>query len=258
MEDRPEDGLEVGPEGKVEDGPEKEPEEKAMGALEVDLVNLPSGARALIAQRRAQRRAQGLRLRERIYELHVGQGLPLLEVARMLGVSLKLVSYHWCKLQKQIIDFAPRSPDDFAALRERIAMLLWQTIRLTGPASEVEESCFALVASSTAARASSFILQDAEDIPGAGAAGRKQAAADGKAGARAAAPAGMAVPAAAPALSGPLLTIHLRALEQLTRLYGLGRDNCVPPDAAQQPYATPEEIAAAARERMLELHDRSE
>ena len=247
MEDRPEDGLEVGPEGKVEDGPE----DKAMGALEVDLAHLPSGARALIAQRRAM----GLRLRERVYELHVGQGLPLLEVAHRLGMSLKLVSYHWRKLQKQIIEFAPRSPDDFAALRERIAMLLWQTIRLTGPAPDVDESCFALVASSTAARASSFVLQDTEERPGAGAAGRKQVAADGKAGAKAAAPAGMA--AAAPALSAPLLTIHLRALEQLTRLYGLGRENCVPAEAAQ-PDATPEEIAAAARERMLELHDRSE
>ncbi len=216
----------------------------AKGALEADLGRLPSGARGLIAQRRAQ----GLMVREWVYDLHVGQGLPLLQVARTLGLSLKLVSYHWRKLQKQIIANAPRSPDDFAVLRERIGAMLWQTIQLTCQASGAEASSFVLRTASMAPRASSFALPDAvvttEDVSEARPAGHAKAS-----------KAEVCVGAAEPVPPPPMLAIRLRALEQLARLYDLGLDARAPA-FAPQPYATSEEIAQSVRERMLELHER--
>lgn len=218
----------------------------ALGALEMELGDMPLGARGLIAQRRAR----GLMVRERVYDLHVGQGLPLLDVARRLGLSLKLVSYHWCKLQKQIIANAPRSPDDFAVLRERIGAMLWQTIQLTCQASGAEASSFVLRTSSMAPRASSFVLPAAmvrtEDESEAKQVHHTKAT-------KGEVRAGAEEPVPPP----PMLAIRLRALEQLARLYDLCID-ARPPAFAPQPYATSEEIAQSVRDRVLELHHRSE
>lgn len=190
------------------------------GALEADLVHLRPGPRAFIAQRRAQ----GMTLREKVFELHVSQARPLLEVARMLGVKVHLVSYHWQQLQKQILANAPSSPDDFAVLRERIGAMLWRTIAQTCP--EEEALPFTLNA-------------DGEVGPGA------EVAVKG------AVTTAVPVPMTAP----QVMAIRLKALEQLARLYDLGLDSGARADPTALPYATPEEIAAAARERVMDLHE---
>ncbi len=182
--------------------------------------------------------------RHRIHDLHVRQGVPLPQVALRLGLSIETVSQHWSRLQKELTAEAPRKADDFVVLRERIGAMLWRTIQFTGQATGTGDSFSALRAAQDALKGD----KDAEAV---------HAEAEGQVNAETSAPAAKGVPAAAKAAPSPLLTIHLRALEQLARLYGLSRDNCVPADAAR-PYATPEEIAAAARERMLDLHDRSE
>lgn len=205
-----------------------EDKSEATGALEADLAHLRPGVRGHIARRRAR----GLTLRERIFELHVGQGQPLLQVARALGVNVHLVSYHWLRLQKQIIANSPRSPDDFAVLRERISAMLWQTIQLTCPAPLVEAS----------------EAGEAKSMP-------MHVAAGGEVDERAALPVAMPVPALVP--PAPMLAIRLKALEQLARLYDLGLDARAPA-FAPQPYATSEEIAQSVRDRLLELHDRRE
>jgi hypothetical protein len=80
-------------------------------------------------------------------------------------------------------------------------------------------------------------------------------AAGGEVAERAALPVAMPVPALVP--PAPMLAIRLKALEQLARLYDLGLDTRTPA-FAPQPYATSEEIARSVRERVLELHERSE
>jgi DNA-binding CsgD family transcriptional regulator len=214
-------------------------ESEDTGALEADLAHLRPGVRGHIARRRAR----GLTLRERIFELHVGQAQPLLQVARALGVNVHLVSYHWLRLQKQIIANSPRSPDDFAVLRERISAMLWQTIQLTCPAPSAEASSFALRATEDKSEAG-----EAKSMP-------MHVAAGGEVAERAALPVAMPVPALVP--PAPMLAIRLKALEQLARLYDLGLDTRTPA-FAPQPYATSEEIARSVRERVLELHERSE
>ena len=204
-------------------------------ALVADLGYLPVGARGRIAQLRAR----GLMVRERVYELHVNHGLTLVQVARRLGIDDKTVWHHWRKLQSQIIANAPRSPDDFAVLRERISAMLWQTIQLTCPAPVAE-------ASAVARRATEARETERKPLP---------VAAGGEVDERAAVPVAMPVPPPVP--PAPMLAIRLKALEQLARLYDLGLDARTAAFPTL-PYATPEEIAHDVRQRVLELHGRDE
>jgi DNA-binding CsgD family transcriptional regulator len=215
---------------------ETEDETEAQEALVADLGYLPVGARGRIAQLRAR----GLMVRERVYELHVNHGLTLVQVARRLGIDDKTVWHHWRKLQSQIIANAPRSPDDFAALRERISAMLWQTIQLTCPAPLAE-------ASAVARRATEARETERKPLP---------VAAGGEVDERAAVPVAMPVPPPVP--PAPMLAIRLKALEQLARLYDVGLEQPTAAAFSTLPYATPEEIAHDVRQRVLELHGRDE
>ncbi len=56
-----------------------------------------------------------------------------MQVVPTLGLSVKNVSYHSRRLQRLVATLSPRSADDFAALRERLSMMLWRTVHATLP-----------------------------------------------------------------------------------------------------------------------------
>lgn len=80
-------------------------------------------------------RARGLGLTEPqvVFDLHVRQGLPLLDVARVLEVGLEAVRGLWLQSRAARAAQAPQSEPDFTALREHIAATLWQTVESTFP-----------------------------------------------------------------------------------------------------------------------------
>ena len=59
------------------------------------------------------------------------------------------------------------------------------------------------------------------------------------------------------ASSPPMLSVRLKALDQIAKLYDLGVEQSTPA-SGPLPYATPEEIAASVRERLLEMHGQGE
>ncbi len=155
--------------------------------------------------------------------------MPLHQVARTLGVHLKRVSYHWCGLQKQIAANAPRSPDDFAVLRERIAAMLWDTIALTIPPTQSSSSSNSITSRNSETPAHSPATTEIVPI----------------------APSGLIQHQAS---SPPAqLAIRLKALEQLARLYDLGLDSRAP-GCIPHAYLTPDEVGELARDRILDLH----
>ena len=147
---------------------------------------------------RAQGLEQGLTAPELVHELHVRRGLPLPEVAQVLGISLEEVRKHRPQRGAAVVVRAPESEADFAGLRERIGVALWETVAATF----LE------------------VTPDAEN-EGAG--------------------------ATAPVPKAAMLSVRIRALKQIGKLYGGGRKkrggDVVPPN-----YATPEEIVEAVRE----------
>ena len=251
---------------------------EAKETLVEDLGHLPVGARGRIAQRRAR----GLLMREWVYDLHVNQGLPLVQVGCLLGLSPRALQLHWERLQTRMVAEAPRSPKDFVVLRERIGAMLWRTVQFTCPRSELMPMLMPIPGQvpAQAQAPSPEQMPTPVLVPGAaeGAVDEKAAApvpvkasAPAPKSGRAAAAASAAVPASASASASapaaarasaaaasppaPLLSIRLKALDQLARLYDLVLDAEAESAtaAAAKPYATPEEIAAAVRERLLAL-----
>ena len=68
--------------------------------------------------------------------------------------------------------------------------------------------------------------------------------------------AAQAVASAAP--SPPMLSVRLKAVDQIARLYDLTLEQTTAAAFPTLPYATPEEIAHDVRQRVLELHGRDE
>jgi hypothetical protein len=80
---------------------------------------------------RAQGLEQGLTVPELVHELHVRRGLPLPEVAQVLGMSLEEVRKHRPQRGAAAEVRAPESEADFTGLRERIGVALWETVMAT-------------------------------------------------------------------------------------------------------------------------------
>jgi len=170
---------------------------------------------------------------EVVVELHVRQGRPLREVARALGVDGALMPELWRRTQRRLAERAPQREEEFTALREQICAALWQTVECTFPKVP---------------------------LPAAPHAGRELAlhmGADGQM----ELPLRFSLPPeplpTPEPPSAPMLTVRLRALDQLAKLYdvGVGRSPSGA-EAEEGPYAMPEEIAEAVRLRMLEMHGR--
>ncbi|OYW73531.1 MAG: hypothetical protein B7Z37_21120 [Verrucomicrobia bacterium 12-59-8] len=60
-----------------------------------------------------------------------------------------------------------------------------------------------------------------------------------------------------PPATPPMLSVRLKALDQIAKLYDLSLEQRAT-DGGPLPYATPEEIAESVRERVLEMHLRAE
>lgn len=178
---------------------------------------------------------EGVCVEEAVMELHVRRGLPLPEVARSLGLELPQVRGLWRTARAGLAAGAPQAEEDFTVLREQIGAVLWQTVECTFPPA---------VAGVGAAAA-------------AGAAGSPMGTAGCELGQ-------MVLPMTLPARpaeppSAPMLTVRLRALDQLTKLYdvGLSRPPAPGADDEEGPYSTPAEIAEKVRARLLEIHGRA-
>ncbi len=89
----------------------------------------PSGLRLWLERVRAL----GLTLPQIVFELHVRQGLPLLAVARVLGLGVEQARELWLQSRAARAAQAPQSESDFALLREHISAALWQTVEATFP-----------------------------------------------------------------------------------------------------------------------------
>lgn len=85
-----------------------------------------------------QRRSGALRLHQRqaVFELHCRQGYSLHEVGVMLGVSTKTAAHHWAELKRMLAEEAPRTPEQWIAVREEIAARLWAAVEQTHGRSE--------------------------------------------------------------------------------------------------------------------------
>lgn len=81
----------------------------------------------------ARARALGLTEPQVVFELHVRQGLPLLEVARVLGLDVEAVRELWLQSRAARAALAPQSELDFTSIREHIGAALWQTVEATFP-----------------------------------------------------------------------------------------------------------------------------
>ncbi len=194
--------------------------------LDADLTHLPPGMREKVVASRVR----GLTMRDAVLELHVRQSLPMSEVGKLLGLSRAGAHHHWNKLLDQITEYAPRTPKHFEAMRELISAKLWRTVQHTSPPDppppviDLQPSLPVSSSSSSSDSSSSSLGSEtpAKENP-----------------------------------NPPVLAIHIKTLELLAKLYGLTIDP-TSSTYAPSPYATPEEIAASARDRILALHERSE
>lgn len=152
-------------------------------------------------------RALGLTEPQVVFDLHVRQGLPLLEVARVLGVGLEAVRELWLQSRTARAALAPQSELDFTSIREHIGAALWQTVEATFP--------------------DVMSMADADDED--------------------ADPPGPSSP--------PMLSVRLKALDQIAKLYDITLEQR-PAAFAPLPYATPDDIADDVRLRVLEMHRR--
>ena len=153
-------------------------------------------------------RVKGLTGMELVFELHVRRGLALRKVAKVLRLGLGEVREHWWEIRVSRAALAPK--------RERVLPPL---------APRSEEDLVALREHVSVALWETVVATFA--VPEVTVAGENEGAA--------------LVPA-------PMLSVRLRALRQMARLYDVdckGRAAAVVPVAC----ATPEEIAEAVRER---------
>ncbi len=171
----------------------------------------------------ARARKRGLTVAELVFELRVRRGLGLLGAAEVLGLALEEVGEHWgprraaCAARvpapQPKVDFgalARQAEADVAGLREHVGLALWETVVATFPVPEV--------------------TMEAE--------GENEGAEE--------ATAEPALPTAEP----PMLSVRIRALTEIGKLYGLGsrsREARSTGDVAPA-CATPEEIVALVRE----------
>lgn len=100
-----------------------------LGAAGAAAAGIPSCLRLWLARARAL----GLTEPQVVFELHVRQGLPLLEVARVLGMGLETVRELWLQSRAARAALAPQSELDFTSIREHISAALWQTVEATFP-----------------------------------------------------------------------------------------------------------------------------
>lgn len=156
----------------------------------------------------ARRRGLGMTGREMVFELHVRQGRPLVEVAELLEMPLAEARVEWGLLRAEMAERAPRAEAEFTMLREQLAAGLWTVVEQSQPR---ERS-----------------LDDA---------GREVET------------------AVAPCPR--LLALRLRALDQISKLYGVNLER-PEEDHSPLPYAAPAEIAQEVRRKVLALHGRGE
>lgn len=82
---------------------------------------------------REQGRGRELKVRELVHELHVRRGQSLAETAQVLGLSVQVVRKHRPKTKRRTASLAelPKREVDLAGMRERIGVMLWQTVEET-------------------------------------------------------------------------------------------------------------------------------
>ena len=176
-----------------------------------------------------EKRGAMMEAEEVVVELHVRQGRPLREVARALGVDGALMPELWRRKQRRLAERAPQREEEFTALREQICAALWQTVECTFPkvplpAAGAVDSTLRMGADGQMELPLRFSLPP--------------------------------VPVLTPEPpSAPMLTVRLRALDQLAKLYDVGVARSAA-ETEEGPYVMPEEIAEAVRLRMLAMHGR--
>lgn len=172
---------------------------------------------------------------EVVVELHVRQGRPLREVARVLGVDAAGMQVLWRRTLAHLAQLAPKEEVDFTAVREQICAALWETVECTFPKAPLPAAPAGKAPELHVGTDGQMELPLRFSLPPA------------------------PVLAAEPP-SAPMLTVRLRALDQLAKLYdvGLARGaSGADAEPDERPYATPPEIAEAVRLRLLEMHGRA-
>ncbi len=76
-------------------------------------------------------KAQGLKMPDLVFELHVLRGLSLPEVAQVLDLGVETVRAHWPQRGTAGAWRAPQTEADVAGLREHIGVVLWETVAAT-------------------------------------------------------------------------------------------------------------------------------
>lgn len=90
-----------------------------------------------VVNRLRRLRALGMHHRQVVSELHCREGRSLGEIAEVLGLSRAAVADHWRKAQEMLAQQAPRTAEEFTAMREGIAARLWATVEQTHGRTEV-------------------------------------------------------------------------------------------------------------------------
>lgn len=160
-------------------------------------------------------RSRGMKERDLVYELHVRRGFGLPKVARLLRVDLKVVRRCWRQHMAERAG-AVRPP------------------RIVPPLSVRSEEDVVALREQVCAALWETVVETFAAVP------------EGKAGA------GDANEMEGGAVSPPMMTVRMRALKQMGRLYGVGgkKQRSAKRDAVPVRCATPEEIAESVRERM--------
>lgn len=82
-----------------------------------------------LAKSVAKTTAQGIRQRERVYQLIVEQRYSHAEVAEVLGVTVTRVGQLWRDIMESLIARVPKTPDDFVMMRAQVNGHLDQIIQ---------------------------------------------------------------------------------------------------------------------------------
>lgn len=134
-------------------------------------------------------RVKGLTGRELVFELHVGRGLALRKVAKVLRVGLGEVREHWWEIraarealapkrERVLPALAPQSEGDLVALRERVSVALWETVVETFAVPEAGDEERAEVPSASMVSVRVKALRQMARLYGVDGKGRARAAAE--------------------------------------------------------------------------------